>query len=90
MKKDLRKQGAIWEKAVREAFRGDAFLVVDKPPVENPAAKESVPVQLARRLIELFDKAEEEILIISAYLIPSIDLEGRSSELSSAASMCVS
>jgi putative cardiolipin synthase len=71
---EARKQ--FWEKAVREAFRGDAFLVVDKPPIENPAAKESVPVQLARRLIELFDKAEEEILIISAYLIPSIDLEG--------------
>ena len=66
----------LWEKAVREAFRGDAFLFVDKPPVENPAAKESVPVQLAKRLIELFDKAEAEILIISAYLIPSIDLEG--------------
>jgi len=66
----------LWEKAAREAFRGDAFLFVDKPPVKNPAAKESEPVQLSRRLIELFDKAEEEILIISAYLIPSIDLEG--------------
>ncbi len=66
----------LWEKAVQEAFRGDAFLFVDKPPVENPAAKESVPVQLAKRLIELFDNAEAEILIISAYLIPSIDLEG--------------
>jgi putative cardiolipin synthase len=66
----------FWETAVREAFSGDALLLVDKPPVKNPAAKESEPVQLARRLIELFDKAEEEILIISAYLIPSIDLEG--------------
>jgi putative cardiolipin synthase len=66
----------LWEKAVREAFQGDAFLFVDKPPVENPAAKESEPVQLAKQLIRLFDKAEEEILIISAYLIPSINLEG--------------
>jgi putative cardiolipin synthase len=66
----------LWEKAVREAFQGDAFLFVDKPPVENPVADESAPVQLAKRLIELLDKAEEEILIISAYLIPSINLEG--------------
>jgi len=66
----------FWEKAAREAFQGDAFLFVDKPPVKNPAAKESEPVQLARRLIELVDNAEEEILIISAYLIPSVDLEG--------------
>ena len=66
----------LWEKAVRAAFPGDAFLFVDRPPVENPAAKESLPVQLAMRMIELFDMAEEEILIISAYLIPTIDLEG--------------
>ena len=66
----------LWEKVVREAFQGDAFLFVDKPPVENPVADESAPIQLAKRLIELLDKAEEEILIISAYLIPSINLEG--------------
>jgi putative cardiolipin synthase len=65
-----------WINALRGAFRGDAFLFVDKPPVENPAAEASAPLQLAMRMIELFDKAEEEILIISAYLIPTIDLEG--------------
>jgi putative cardiolipin synthase len=66
----------LWEKAVGAAFGGDAFLIVDKPPVENPAAEASAPVQLAKQIIELFDSAEEEILIISAYLIPTIELEG--------------
>lgn len=75
-KKSEEARRQLWEKAVREAFQGDAFLFVDKPPGENPVADESAPVQLANRLIELLDKAEEEILIISAYLIPSINLEG--------------
>jgi len=66
----------LWENAVREAFRGEALLLVDKPPVENPAAEESAPVQLAEQMVALLDEAKEEVLIISAYLIPSIELEG--------------
>jgi putative cardiolipin synthase len=66
----------LWEDAVREAFGGEAFLFVDKPPVENPSADSSAPVQLAMQMVELLNEAEEEILIISAYLIPSIKLEG--------------
>jgi putative cardiolipin synthase len=66
----------LWEKAVREAIGGNPRLIVDKPTLENPASDPSAPVQLASQMIELFDEAEEEILIISAYLIPTIDLEG--------------
>jgi putative cardiolipin synthase len=66
----------LWADAVREAFGGEASLFVDKPPVENPAADSSAPVQLAMQMIELLDEAEKQVLIISAYLIPSIDLEG--------------
>ena len=66
----------LWEDAVRKAFGGEAFLFVDKPPVENPSADSSAPVQLAMQMVELLNEAEEEILIISAYLIPSIKLEG--------------
>ena len=65
----------LWDNAVREAFGGEALLFVDKPPVENPAADASAPVQLAAQMVALLDEAEEEVLIISAYLIPSIDLE---------------
>jgi len=66
----------LWADAVRKAFGGEASLFVDKPPVENPAADSSAPVQLAMQMIELLDEAEKQVLIISAYLIPSIDLEG--------------
>ena len=66
----------LWEEAVQEAFRGEALLFVDKPPVENPAADSSAPVQLAVKMVDLLDDAEKEVLILSAYLIPSIDLEG--------------
>jgi putative cardiolipin synthase len=66
----------LWADTVRKAFRGEASLFVDRPPVENPAAESSAPVQLAMQRIKLVDEAEKQILIISAYLIPSIDLEG--------------
>jgi len=44
--------------------------------VGNPADPASAPVALANELIRLFDEAEEEVLILSAYLIPSLELEG--------------
>ncbi|WP_439101339.1 phospholipase D-like domain-containing protein [Congregibacter sp.] len=36
---------------------------------------ENAPVQLARELIRVFESAEEEVIVISAYLIPSPGLE---------------
>jgi putative cardiolipin synthase len=66
----------LWEKAVRDALGGNPRLIVDKPPVENPSAGASAPVQLATQMVALFDGAQEEILIISAYLIPTIDFKG--------------
>ena len=50
----------LWEDAVREAFGGAAFLFVDKPPVENPSADSSAPVQLAMQMVALLNEAEEE------------------------------
>ncbi|MBT8147008.1 MAG: hypothetical protein KJN90_09145 [Gammaproteobacteria bacterium] len=55
---------------------GQVKLDVDQPPQENPAESASAPVQVRDDLIELFDNATEEILIISAYLIPTPQLEG--------------
>lgn len=73
------KAGALaarWEETVRAALAGEPMLLVDEPPSDNPAAASSAPVQLANKLIELLDSANEEILIVSAYLIPSTELEG--------------
>lgn len=71
---ELRK--ARWVELVGRAFEGEIVLDVDEPPQGNPADAESAPTQVRDDLIALFDNAEDEILIISAYLIPSPILEG--------------
>lgn len=63
-----------WEALVRNAYSGTAELYVDVPPSAN--MDDTPPVQIANELIELFDGAQEEIIILSAYLIPSPHLEG--------------
>ncbi|PLX57771.1 MAG: phospholipase [Chromatiales bacterium] len=63
-----------WQALVRGALPGTPTLYVDAPPVGNPV--DTPPIELANALIDLFDKAEEEVLILSAYLIPTPRLEG--------------
>jgi putative cardiolipin synthase len=63
-----------WQALVRNALPGEPTLYVDEPPVGKP--QDTPPIELANALIEMFDNAEEEILILSAYLIPSPRLEG--------------
>jgi putative cardiolipin synthase len=65
-----------WAALFSESTVGSATLVVDRAPEENPAEASEAPVQLADFLVDLFDSAEEEIVILSAYLIPTPRLEG--------------
>jgi putative cardiolipin synthase len=65
-----------WLDLVASADSGDATLYVDDPPEDNPKNREEAPIQVANELVRLFDGAESEILIISAYLIPTSHLEG--------------
>lgn len=67
---------AQWLDAVARADTGTAVLFADDPPEDNPKNRDEAPVQVANELIRLFDEADEEILIVSAYLIPTPDLEG--------------
>ena len=67
---------ARWLEAVEGADRGEAILFADEPPKGNPKNREEAPIQVANELVSLFDGAESEILIVSAYLIPTPDLEG--------------
>jgi putative cardiolipin synthase len=64
-----------WEALVQHALPGRPTLIVDVPPSDDPEDPASAPVQIAEELIRLFDQAEEEIVILSAYLIPSRHLE---------------
>jgi putative cardiolipin synthase len=69
-------RAAKWLSIVAAADSGEAILYVDDPPEDNPKNREEAPIQVASELIEMFDNAEAEILIVSAYLIPTPDLEG--------------
>jgi putative cardiolipin synthase len=67
---------ATWRELVSAAFDGSATLYADDPPDENPAKASEAPVQVANALTDMLDDADEEILIVSAYLIPTPELEG--------------
>ncbi|MBW4935545.1 phospholipase D-like domain-containing protein [Marinobacter sp. F4206] len=66
----------MWRKIIKQADTGKTILYSDSPPKDNPKNREEEPIQVANELITLFDAAESEILIVSAYLIPTPDLEG--------------
>jgi putative cardiolipin synthase len=67
---------ARWLDAVANADTGETVLYFDQPPEDNPKDRDEAPIQVANELIELFDNAESEIVIVSAYLIPTPHLEG--------------
>lgn len=64
-----------WLELAASAHGSLAALLADEPPDADPASAESAPVQMAEALIALFDSAREEIIIASAYLIPTKELE---------------
>ena len=70
------RQRAAWLKIVETADSGKAVLFVDEPPEDNPKNKDEAPVLVANELVELFDNATSEIVIVSAYLIPTPHLQG--------------
>jgi putative cardiolipin synthase len=65
-----------WLSLAATADTGQATLFFDEPPEGNPKNREEFPIQVANELISLFNGAESEIIIVSAYLIPTPDLEG--------------
>jgi putative cardiolipin synthase len=67
---------AAWRDLVARAVAGKGTLFADKPPEENPAEASEAPVQVANALMAMIDAASDEVLIVSAYLIPTPELEG--------------
>jgi putative cardiolipin synthase len=65
-----------WRELLGIAVDGEATLFADEPPEENPAKASAAPVQVANALMEILDAARDEVLIVSAYLIPTPELEG--------------
>lgn len=66
----------LWRGVIENADTGAAILYSDEPPKDNPKNRNEAPIQVANELVTLFDGAESEILIVSAYLIPTPNLEG--------------
>ena len=67
---------AQWLDTIAGSDTGETVLYFDKPPEDNPKNRDEAPVQVANELIDLFDNAESEIVIVSAYLVPTPHLEG--------------
>jgi putative cardiolipin synthase len=66
---------AAWAELATSVVVGRVAIYADKPPVSNPDDDKSAPVQVANEIVTLLDNAQQEILIISAYLIPTVELE---------------
>lgn len=66
---------AAWLGLARSAHTGNARLLLDEPPAEDPADRAEAPVQVGNQLIQAIDSASEEVWLISAYLIPTDALE---------------
>jgi len=67
---------ARWREVVAAAVSGSGTLYADEPPRDNPAKQAEAPIQVANALIGMFDSATDEVVIVSAYLIPTPELAG--------------
>jgi len=74
---------ADWKRLVLGAHAGRAELLLDRPPEDNPAEADEAPVQVGERLVRAIDAATSDVWLVSAYLVPTPQLEaaiGRAQE----------
>jgi putative cardiolipin synthase len=64
-----------WLSAARSAQPGEADVISDEPAQKTPEAEDELPIQLAHELVKWIDRSNEELIIVSAYLIPTPELE---------------
>jgi len=72
---DLAELQTQWQAIARVAYTGRADFFFDQPASDDPAASEDAPDQLAYELVRLIDGAESEVIMVSAYLVPSPEWE---------------
>lgn len=61
----------LWREAASSVVGGRAQFVADEPARPGAEPKEVPPDQVARFIIDLIDAAREEIIIVTAYLVPT-------------------
>ena len=66
---------AKWVRMASKAVSAKLEVVADLPAPQNPARVESMPNQLSKLLIKELDSAKKEIVLVTAYLIPTENLE---------------
>jgi putative cardiolipin synthase len=64
-----------WQELAASASPGTAAVLLDAPPSADPAGSAGAPVQVGRQLLAAIDRAEHDIWLVSAYLIPTPALE---------------
>ncbi|QFU76336.1 phospholipase D family protein [Halioglobus maricola] len=64
--------GERWREAATGALPGKATLIADSPALEDPSRE--APRQLAGQLVELINAAEKDVVLVSAYLVPTAEL----------------
>jgi putative cardiolipin synthase len=65
-------RGAAWKALAGNSIAGQASILADEPAQADPARE--TPDQLANALIAQIDQARTELVLISAYLIPTPEL----------------
>lgn len=64
-----------WMQTARTAVTGEVLVLGDTPASKDPDATDELPTQLSKVLIDWMDGANEELILVSAYLIPTPELE---------------
>jgi putative cardiolipin synthase len=64
-----------WREIAMEAYPGRAEFFFDLPATLDPAEPDESPDQLAGELLRIIDSAESEVILVSAYLVPTPELE---------------
>lgn len=72
---DMATRKDAWMTVAKKAVTGEVLVYADSPAEENPSAPEEFPTQLAVAIIDWMEAAEKELILISAYLIPTRELE---------------
>ena len=66
---------AAWMALADQGVPAGCTILADVPASTQPSLAEELPDQMATALVELFDQAERELIIVTAYLIPTPELE---------------
>jgi putative cardiolipin synthase len=64
---------SAWHGVAADGLTGGAQLLADKPAEENPSLEPAT--QLADQMLSWIERAERELIAVSAYLIPTPELE---------------